>query len=320
LFDGHEILDEICRKAGARNTAFEGTCAPLKAALAISIKELLERNSLSEGDIDATLSSGVLASDMGIYYLPHAKAPASFKESAAAARLVVMEEITKIPIFLIPGVKTLPDPGEQDEERALFLRDSMSGEECETYGIMSQLGLDGNFVITLPGSYNKAIEVDGTGRIVSVVTGMCGEFIAAISGHTLLRHSLPRPVIRRIIPEKLIRGFDYCSRHGVSPTLIKARMVQTLGDWTCDEAANFFVGALLRDDILSVKELCRPGERDIKVIVGGGNPLRSVFVILLRHIGIDNIVEVDDETARRAPSVGALMVYEEYLAHHRRQA
>jgi len=152
LFDGHEILDEICRKAGARNTAFEGTCAPLKAALAISIKELLERNSLSEGDIDATLSSGVLASDMGIYYLPHAKAPASFKESAAAARLVVMEEITKIPIFLIPGVKTLPDPGEQDEERALFLRDSMSGEECETYGIMSQLGLDGNFVITLPGS------------------------------------------------------------------------------------------------------------------------------------------------------------------------
>ena len=313
LFDGRNILDETRREAGARNTAFEGNSAPLKTALVSSIKELLERNTLDEGDIEATLSSGVLASDMGIYYLPHAKAPAGVKESAAAARLVVMEKITKIPILFIPGVKTLPDPGEQDEERALFLRDSMSGEECETYGIMAQFGLSGNFVITLPGSYNKAIEVDGTGRIVSIITGMCGEFIAAMSGPTILRHSLPRPVIRTIIPEKLTWGFDYCSRHGVSPSLIKARMVQTLGNWNCDEAANFFVGALLRDDILSVKQTCR--SRNIKVIVGGGNPLRSVFVILLRHIGLENIVEVDDETARRAPSVGALMVYKEYLAH-----
>ncbi|NLW74435.1 MAG: hypothetical protein GX057_06045 [Clostridiales bacterium] len=317
LFDGYEILDETRREAGARNTAFEGTSAPLKAALISSVKELLERNSLKENDIEVVLSSGVLASDMGIYNLAHAKAPAGIKESAAAARLEVMEEITRIPIFFIPGVKTLPDPNERDEEKKLFLRDSMSGEECETYGIMAQLGLTGNFVITLPGSYNKAIEVDGTGRIVSIITGMCGEFIAAMSGHTVLRHSLPQPVIRTIIPEKLVLGFDYCSRHGVSLSLIKARMVQTLGDWSCDEAANFFVGALLRDDILSVKMTCRPKTRDIKVIVGGGRPLRKIFVILLRHAGVDNIVEVDDETARRAPAIGALKVYEEYLANHR---
>ncbi|MGI6166599.1 MAG: 2-dehydro-3-deoxygalactonokinase [Eubacteriales bacterium] len=317
LFDGKVILDEIRREAGARNTAFEGTSAPLKAALVSSIKELLERNSLEEKEIEAILSSGVLASDMGIYQLPHARAPAGVAESAAAARLVVMEEITKIPILFIPGVKTLPDPDERDEDKKIFLRDSMSGEECETYGIMAQLGLSGNFIITLPGSYNKAIEVDGTGRIVSILTGMCGEFIAAISGHTILRYSLPRPVIRTIIPEKLTWGFDYCSRHGVSPSLIKARMVQTLGDWNCDEAANFFVGALLRDDILTAKETCRQETRDIKVIVGGGRPLRSIFVILLGHAGVENIVEVDDETARRAPAVGALCVYKEYLARHR---
>lgn len=208
----------------------------------------------------------------------------------------------------------MPDAGETDSEKIIEKLESMSGEECETYGIMAQLGLSGDFSITLPGSYNKALELNGAGQIVSIRTGMCGEFIAAMSEHTLLRHSLPQPVIRTIIPEKLIEGYDYCLNHGVSPTIIKARMVRILRGWSEDEAANFFVGAILLDDIKIAKEVAAPGK---KFIVGGGNPLRKIFTILLSHAGVKDMIELDDETVRMANSIGSMKVYEAYRARQK---
>lgn len=308
LFDGQTMLAQAKRTAGCRNTAFSGTSDFLRQSLKECIDELLTATGLREADIEAVVSSGTLASDVGIYYLPHAVAPVGVRESAAAARLAHMPEVTSIPILFIPGVKTLPAPGETDTDKFLDALESMSGEECETYGIMSRLGLEGDFVITLPGSYNKVFTVDAEGRITWLQTGMCGEFIAAMSEHTLLKHSLPHPVIQEILPEQLYVGFDYSVKNGVSPSLIKARTTQLFGGWSRDEAANFFIGALLKDDIMAVVRAAK-GQ---KIVVGGGDPLRSIFILLLRRAGVGNIIEVDDDTARLAPSIGAMMVYEEW--------
>ena len=308
LFDGQTMLAQAKRTAGCRNTAFSGTSDFLRKSLKECIDELLTATGLREADVEAVVSSGTLASDVGIYYLPHAVAPVGVRESAAAARLAHMPEVTSIPILFIPGVKTLPAPGETDTDKFLDALESMSGEECETYGIMSRLGLEGDFVITLPGSYNKVFTVDAEGRITWLQTGMCGEFIAAMSEHTLLKHSLPHPVIQEILPDRLYVGFDYSVKNGVSPSLIKARTTQLFGGWSRDEAANFFIGALLKDDIMAVVRAAK-GQ---KIVVGGGDPLRSIFILLLRRAGVGNIIEVDDDTARLAPSIGAMMVYEEW--------
>ena len=173
--------------------------------------------------------------------------------------------------------------------------------------------MTGNYVITLPGSYNKVIEVDETGRICSIRTGMCGEFIAAMAEHTLLKSFVPSPVIRTVIPEKLICGWEYSLRHGVSHTLIKTRMVQLLGDWNEDEAANFFVGAILRDDIAAVAELCADGR---PAVVGGGNPLRQIFVALLEHAGVKNVMTIDDAASAVVSSYGAMEVLKAYRKEH----
>ena len=307
LFDGNTLLAEAKRTAGCRNTAFNGTSDFLRVSLKECIDELLSSQSLTEADVEAVISSGTLASDVGIYYLPHAVAPVGKFESANAARLAMLEDITSIPILFIPGVKTLPRGDEPDDMAFFDTLESMSGEECETYGIMAQLGLEGDFTITLPGSYNKVFKVDSMGRITWLQTGMCGEFIAAMSGHTLLRHSLPDPVIQEILPDFLILGYDMAERHGTSPMLIKARMMQTLGGYNKTEAANFFVGAILHDDIASSAELCRSGK---PVILGGGDPLRSIFAILLEHAGVENLRVVDDTTARLASSYGAMRVWD----------
>ena len=146
------------------------------------------------------------------------------------------------------------------------------------------------------------------GKIVTLDTGMCGEFIAAMSEHTLLKSALPSPVIQTLIPEMLTFGYDYCSRHGVSPSLIKTRNIQVHGKLSRDEAANFFTGAILYDDIRSVALYCE--KENLPVIVGGGNPLREIFMILLAHAGVRNLREIDDETARIGSSIGAMRVYE----------
>lgn len=309
LFEGKKLIDQERAKCGIRDGAFRGSTDILKETLAKLIKILLERNSLTEGDIEVVLSSGTLASDVGIFKIPHAVCPAWIPESVSAAGMTVMEDVTKIPILFIPGVKTLP-ADDADLETKIVTYESMSGEESEIYGISEALGLPEDFIITLPGSHNKVMEVKGN-KICSIRSGLCGEFIASISGHTMLKSALPDPVIREVMPEMLTLGWRMADKYGLSPMLIKARMLQLLGGYTQDEAANFFVGALLHDDIQTVARIAaKPESKGKPVVVGGGDPLKTVFMILLAEAGTENLIAVPDEVATLASNFGAMRVYE----------
>ena len=310
LYEGEQILCEARRKVGTRNTAFDGHNGKLKEGLRECVEEILQKAGLHPEEVEAIVSSGTLSSDVGIYRVPHVALPVGIEKSASYAKMVTMPEITSIPILFIPGEKSLPEAGETDDVRIVELVDSMSGEECEMYGLRALMGLEGPFAMTLPGSYNKSFEVDGNGVIRSMYTGMCGEFIAAMSEHTLLRHSLSDPVLQTLIPAKLIFGYEYAKTHGISPSIIKTRNVQLWHNWTRDEAANFFVGAILADDIRNVLRIVRD---DLPLIVGGGDPLRTVFATLLAHEGVKNMTVVSDEQARFAPNIGAMMTYREHM-------
>ncbi len=309
LFDGKTLIDQEREKCGIRDGIFVGSASILEETLSRLIKTLLLRNGLIESDIEVVISSGTLASDVGIYKIPHAVCPAGIPESVNAASMAVMESVTSIPIFFIPGVKTLPAE-DADLETKIVTYESMSGEECEIYGITEALGLPDEFIITLPGSHNKVMEVKG-GKICSIRSGLCGEFIAAISCHTMLKSALPQPVIREVMPEMLRLGYRMADEHGLSPMLIKARMLQLLGGYTQDEAANFFVGALLHDDIKIVARIAaKPESKGKPVVVGGGDPLKTVFMILLDEAGTQNLTAVPEEAALLASNMGAMRVYE----------
>ncbi|MBQ4140975.1 MAG: 2-dehydro-3-deoxygalactonokinase [Clostridia bacterium] len=309
LFDEKKLIDQERALCGCRDRAFTGSSAILEENLSALIKTLLERNSLTESDIEVIISSGTLASDVGIHKIPHAVCPAGIPESVNAAELVVKENVSPIPILFIPGVKTLP-PDDADIETKILTYESMSGEESEIYGITEALGLPEEFIITLPGSHNKVMEVKD-GKICSIRSGMCGEFIASISGHTMLKSALPQPVIREIIPEMLLLGYRMADKYGLSPMLIKARMLQLLGGYTQNEAANFFVGALLHDDIASVASIAaKPESLGKPLVVGGSDPLKTIFMILLKEAGAENLVAVPPEVATLASNYGAMRVYE----------
>lgn len=311
LFSDDTLIDEVKVKCGTRNAAFAGSSSPLETTLRESVDILLERNGLTPKDVEMIVSAGTLASNAGIYHVPHALAPIGVFESAAAARAVTLPHVSTIPILFIPGVRVTPHGDEPDELQRIARYDSMSGEECETYGIMKMLSLSGDVLMVMPGSYCQTFELDAEGRITTLETCMCGELIAAVSEHTFLKKTLPSPVIREIDEKSLLLGYEYCAQHGVSNSLTKSRMIQVWGDYTEDAAANFLVGAILRDNIVATAARCRATDKS--VIVGGSAPLRDIFCLLLTHEGI-SVTAVDDEIARVASSLGALAVYRAWKA------
>ena len=140
LFDGKNLIDQERAKCGIRDGAFLGSTDILKETLAHLIKTLLERNLLTESDIEVVISTGTLASDVGIFKIPHAICPAWIPESVKAAEMTVMEEVTKIPILFIPGVKTLPADDADLETNAILKQQGQSTtltvEQCRQNALM----------------------------------------------------------------------------------------------------------------------------------------------------------------------------------------
>lgn len=284
---------------------------PLIKLLSEATEELLTKNGLKKSDIEAIVCSGILSSDVGIHRVPHVMMPVGLSDSAGHAEAIRLAEYPDIPIIFIPGVRTSPREGGGEAELILSL-DSMSGEECETYGIMKLCGLKGNFTLALPGTYNKTLAIDKNGRIAVMQTGMCGEFMAAVSGNTILRHALPSPLIGEINEKMLFLGFDLAEKLGTSPSLIKARNAMVWGGYTKEECGNLFVGAALHDDIIGAAAVSRPG---IPFYIGGGDPLRHIFALLLARVGTE-ATELDDCVTSVCSAVGAEEVFHEYLKLH----
>lgn len=319
LIDAEGIIPvcETKRVAGGRDTALTGGNARLRAALIDAVSEILSKSPVPREDIATVICSGTITSNVGVYHVHHLACPAGVPESARAAEAVEFGEIPGLPFFFIPGVKTLPGKevlGRGDAGLLADSYDSMSGEECETYGLLDLLGVRGDAVVCLPGSYTKVFYVSPEGRISSMSSGMGGELMAAVSENTLLRATLPKPVIREIIPRCLESGYDYAETRGVSPALAKSRILNVNCGWSDDETGNFFAGAALSGDVRSVMNECREGK---PLIIGGVSPLREVLSTLLAHASGDRKIDVrtaKDSDVLRAVPCGQWKVWQEACA------
>lgn len=123
------------------------------------------------GPVDI-LACGMVGSRQGWLEAPYRQAPckpldASFANSGTS----------RFHLFVIPGIK-------QEVPSA----DVMRGEETQIAGYLAR-DKDFDGVVCLPGSHTKWVRVSAE-EIVSFQTAMTGELFAAISGHTVLRHSL----------------------------------------------------------------------------------------------------------------------------------
>lgn len=119
------------------------------------------------------VACGMVGSRQGWQEAPYRAVPCDAL-SATPVRVSACGE--DLQVYLLPGVK-------QDTPA-----DVMRGEETQIAGFLSRSG-DWDGVLCLPGTHSKWVHVSA-GEIVSFRTYLTGEMFAALSEHTVLRHSL----------------------------------------------------------------------------------------------------------------------------------
>lgn len=283
LKDGN-VTEEILLPTGAGDG---------KDKLSSAIKEGLSK--LSEIDVaECIIASGMLTSEFGICPLEHIKVPAGIEELHNSMEKVHLPDISDKAFYFIRGVKTAG--GDFSDI------DMMRGEETELAGLSDELRE--NCIYVLPGSHSKVIETDTRGRITDFSTMLTGEMIAALSGDTILKSAFDLKTAA-LDEEYLQKGFAYCKSCGINKGLFKVRVIRNMLSESADRAYSFFMGVLLCGEIT---EIIRKNPKS--VILGGREQIKNAMCILLENNSDCEIIQIPNERASIASSLGMVKIFE----------
>lgn len=301
LINGGRVIDRLKKAVGAKDSV-DG--APLRKALRDGIQELLTNNHISENDISAVALSGMIGSESGLRDIPHIFAPAGKDELRRAVVRADMPEITGIPMYFIPGVRTFQNDtfaditGSAEICRRAINCDIMRGEETELIGIEEALPkiIGGSCAVILPGSHMKLIHTDRNGRITDFRTSVSGELIRAIAENTILSHSIGNVFPAKADEEWLTEGCNFAMQHGQGNALFKIRVMANFAEVSPEKLYSFLMGAILSDDVKAASAF-------ENIVIGGSDPFRSAFACLLK--GKSNVTALDDRLAEECSAIGA---------------
>lgn len=310
------IVEDIIKiKIGVRNTAIEGNNNHLKKQLTKAIKELLQSNKLRAMDISYIIASGMITSNLGIYEIPHIPSPAGLQDFVRNSVVVKLEEFLDIPCIFVPGMTNNVFGNQKTDMIDIINKyDVMRGEEVESLGLRKHLDVQGSGVIVLPGSHTKYVTIDENKLLTSCISTVGGELLQAIQKETILSKSLEKSLIKEMDIRMLKKGYESAHKYGLTRTLYHIRLIDLFSDVDDNARANYFVGAVIHDDIKALMQSI--DEKYIKwVIVGGSNPLRQAFVYLFKVSSLGGeVMEATDEQVEHSFIEGAQDIATEYIS------
>lgn len=296
LIDNGRIYDRVKLRVGVRNSISSGVQG-LAETISSGISELLNNNRVTNDDVKLVALSGMIGSENGLADIPHIPTPAGLSELRRAAKKLYLPEITPLPLFFIPGVKTF-----DANTRSLESMDIMRGEETEIIGILALTAPSLPAVMVLPGSHFKYVDIDAFGRITGFRTTLTGELTRAAAENTILRGTLKDVYPATADTECLRAGYEYAKAHGIGEALFKIRVsANFIGDHTPEQLYSFLMGAMLKDDIDNIAAVDRP------VYIGGSNPHRGALYELL-YDKVKALTQLSDHDAEFCSAVGAEII------------
>ncbi|ALS76443.1 hypothetical protein AUC31_15090 [Planococcus rifietoensis] len=307
------VLDQLKINVGVRNTAIDGNNNRLKEKLKESIEKLLMTNEISSRNISYIVASGMITSKLGVYEVPHVTGPASVNDFATDSIVIKLKEFLDIPCIFVPGMKNKVSSDSNDVVDFINEYDVMRGEEVETIGLLKQFDIQGKGFMVLPGSHTKYVVVDEQQRLESCLSTLGGETLHAIQKETILSGSLNEELIRIIEPVMLEKGYEAAKKYGLTRSFYHIRLLELFAELTESERANYYVGAVIADDLKALMQSI--DQEDINwVVVGGSKPLRQVFSHLLQYMNQGwNIIEADDAQVEGSLVYGAQEVASAYF-------
>ena len=302
LLEENTVKDIIKLPIGAGNTAQNGSNAELKREIAKVIAQFQGKD--SEKRITAIYASGMITSELGLYNLAHIEAPAGKKELRAGAKTIKIEDVSDIPITFIPGVKNSFDV---DIIESFRDADVMRGEETEVLGLMNILNISAPFTAVLPGTHTKIIKIDNQGKINSCFTAMSGELFAAIKKDTILKSCFCEDAVNiEKYSKYLEKGYELSEEIGFNAAIFKSRLLKNFYNISEKECTVYITGAVLYSDIKLLKKVAG---NDV-ILIGGGEPLRSTFLNLIRKYMKNEVIAANDEQVKLSTVIGTMSIFE----------
>ncbi len=291
LMVGGESVARHAVGAGVRDVA-RGNRSGFHDALRTGLDEVVRKGELAGAPPPTRIvAAGMIASELGLGEVPHIQAPAGVTDIAAGVRSVAASEVTELPVFLVPGVRT---GGDIDDPRDVGAVDVMRGEETLCLGLM-ELGMlpPGGALYNL-GSHWKVVRTDSDRRIVSSRTSLAGELIHAIQSETILASSVPPDRPSELDEQWLEAGMHEAEVSGLPRALFCVRLLDQRCPGTPEQRLAFLVGAILAAELDPLLQGENLTPRTPVVLAGGGAIPGTVTMILGRH-GIAAAVLTQDE-------------------------
>jgi len=305
------VTETVKFDVGVRDTKGAGDNA-VKAAVRACLEELLDRIRQNRESVEF-VASGMLGSEAGLVDLPHVMAPANAMDLARGS-IVWRDPLSdRIPIRILPGIRTGPSNGTGSQFEHLLAQDIMRGEETQVIGIRewllarNQEFVSDAWLLLWPGSNTKLIAVEPDGTIAGSFTSLAGETYAALRSATLLKRSVPDESTGQMEEELLDQAVDAVETHGLLRAAFWTRVADITSSLDRERRGHWLSAIVTAEDVrsLSRQAWVRSG-RFRRILVGGESGRQAAYVRALRR-SVDTTVEpLEDEAVRNAAALGAV--------------
>jgi 2-dehydro-3-deoxygalactonokinase len=299
IIQGEKVLARGHAAIGVRDRARERSPHRLHAKLRALVELLARQANVNPSFV---LAAGMIGSSLGLAEVPHVPAPAGLAELAAGTRRHDRPEVTPLPVYIVPGVRT----GELSGDLAgICNADVMRGEETLCLGLAELAIVHGPATVLNLGSHWKLISIDGQNRVAGSVTSLSGELIHAAQMQTILSSSVPRDRPVSLDDSWVDAGRREQARSGLPRAMFCVRLLELAEKGTPEQRMSFLVGAFIAADSLRIVE-------GSAVAIVGTHALASAWRHTLSRCGISAIV-VDEDQSEQALLAGLRKIA---AAHH----
>ena len=280
LVTGGRIVTSRRAAIGIRDAAAAGSPEVLYDPLRRLISEVRAAGEGERGaPPSAVVAAGMITSGLGLAEVPHSEAPAAIEDLVRGAVCLRDQQVTELPLFLIPGVRSGADrlPPERIAEA-----DVMRGEETLCLGLLERGLLAPAGTVVNLGSHWKTISIDASGRIAGSTTTLTGELLHVAQTRTVLAGSVPDGRPGRLDPAWVEAGAAEAARSSLERALFCVRLLEQRSAGTAEQRLSFLVGCFLGGAIEGWLRIVPPGG---EVVVTGGGAIGEYTARRLREAG-----------------------------------
>jgi len=306
LLDGSSaVIASAKAEGGVKHTAIDGNNSRLRSLLRGCLEEVLEKGGVQWTDIGRCAAFGMITSGLGLLEIPHLAAPAGIEELRKGMQRGRFEDICPLEIEFIPGVRNFS--GNVDLGNVSGM-DMMRGEETESVGLYSLLGLKSEALLVLPGSHNKFVHMSPDGKILGCMTSISGELLDAVTHHTILSGSVGGSFCdaESYKSELAAAGARECAESGLGRAAFAGRILGLLGGEDRASVQSYLLGAVLAEDCKAMRSFAGDSP-ELEIIVAGGEPVKRAMCDVLAVFGC-RARGIDSGTAKRAGIAGARII------------